>query len=136
MVTVYGGSSTRSFRVLWLLEEMGLPYVLRTVDLLHRGEDAEFLKINRGFPARYAGRGVVMVESIAIMEYLLARYGPTALAPIASDAMFPLYQQFLDLGERAWQHASTLWLPADISRPMRRGITGAHVKLSRCSSID
>lgn len=40
-----------------------------------------------------------MVESIAIMEYLVARYGPTELAPTASDAAFPLYQQFLHLGE-------------------------------------
>jgi glutathione S-transferase/3-isopropylmalate dehydratase len=43
MITVYGGPTTRSFRVIWLLEEMGLPFALRTVDLLHRGEDAEFL---------------------------------------------------------------------------------------------
>ena len=100
MITVYGGSTTRSFRVLWLLEEMGLPYALRTVDLRHRGDDAEFLKINlAGFlPAIQDGR-VVMVESIAIMEYLVARYGPTDLAPIGSDAAFPLYQQFLHLGE-------------------------------------
>ena len=46
MVTGYAGSTTRSFRVPWLLEAMGLRYALRTVDLLHRGEDAEFLKIN------------------------------------------------------------------------------------------
>ena len=53
MITVYGGSTTRSFRVLWLLEEMGLPHVLRTVDLLHRGDDAEFLKVNlAGFCSR------------------------------------------------------------------------------------
>ena len=41
----------------------------------------------------------MMVESIAIMEYLAARYGPTDLLPIASAAAFPLYQQFLHLGE-------------------------------------
>ena len=40
-----------------------------------------------------------MVESIAIMEYLLARYGPSPLAPGAGDAAFPAYQQFLHLGE-------------------------------------
>lgn len=100
MITVYGGSTTRSFRVLWLLEEMGLPYALRTVDLRHRGDDAEFLKINpAGFLPAIQDGGVVMVESIAIMEYLVARYGPTDLAPIGSDAAFPLYQQFLHLGE-------------------------------------
>jgi glutathione S-transferase len=40
-----------------------------------------------------------MVESIAIMEYLIARYGPTPLAPDPHDSAFPLYQQFLHLGE-------------------------------------
>jgi len=40
-----------------------------------------------------------MVESIAIMEYLMARYGPTPLAPDPNDPTFPAYQQFLHLGE-------------------------------------
>jgi glutathione S-transferase len=33
------------------------------------------------------------------MEYLMARYGPTPLAPSPQDAAFPAYQQFLHLGE-------------------------------------
>jgi len=33
------------------------------------------------------------------MEYLMARYGPTPLAPDAHDPAFPAYQQFLHLGE-------------------------------------
>jgi glutathione S-transferase len=42
---------------------------------------------------------VTMVESIAIMEYLMGRYGPTPLAPAPDDPAFPAYQQFLHLGE-------------------------------------
>jgi glutathione S-transferase len=100
MITIHGGSTTRSFRVLWLLEEMGIPYPLRRVDLLRPRDDAEFLKVNpAGFLPAMQDGGVAMVESIAIMEYLVARYGPTDLAPIAGDAAFPLYQQFLHLGE-------------------------------------
>jgi hypothetical protein len=38
-----------------------------------------------------------MVESIAMMEYLMARYGPTPLAPGPHDPAFPAYQQFLHL---------------------------------------
>jgi glutathione S-transferase len=99
MITVYGEG--RGFRVVWLLEEMGLPYRLRRVDLLAGVEnDAEFLAINpAGFiPAMRDGE-VSMVESIAIMEYLIARYGPTPIAPSAADPAFPTYQQFLHLGE-------------------------------------
>ena len=99
MITVYGEG--RGFRVVWLLEEMGLPYRLRDVDLLKDlAEDPEFLAINpAGFIPALVDGDVTMVESIAIMEYLLGRYGPSPLAPTAEDAAFPLYQQFLHLGE-------------------------------------
>ncbi len=99
MITVYGEG--RGFRVVWLLEEMGLPYKLRDVDLLADIEnDPEFLAINpAGFIPALRDGDVMMVESVAIMEYLIARYGPTPLAPGAQDAAFPTYQQFLHLGE-------------------------------------
>src|SRR3984957_14170334 len=99
MLTVWGEG--RGFRVVWLLEEMGLSYKLRPVDLLAGAEnDPEFMAINPGgfIPALRDG-DVVMVESIAIMEYLMARHGPTSLAPAPPDPTFPAYQQFLHLGE-------------------------------------
>jgi len=99
MITVFGEG--RGFRVVWLLEEMGLAYKLRPVDLLAGvEEDAEFLAINpAGFIPAIQDGDVTMVESIAIMEYLMARYGPTPLAPDPLDSAFPPYQQFLHLGE-------------------------------------
>jgi glutathione S-transferase len=100
MITVYGGQTSRSLRVVWLLEEMGLPYRVRQVDMLAATPDAEFLAVNPAYylPAIQDG-DVTMVESIAIMEYLMARYGPTPLAPAPDDPAFPAYQQFLHLGE-------------------------------------
>jgi glutathione S-transferase len=99
MITVWGEG--RGFRVVWLLEEMGLPYHLRDVDLLAGVEsDPEFRAINpAGFIPAITDGDVTMVESIAIMEYLMARHGPTPLAPTPDDAAFPAYQQFLHLGE-------------------------------------
>ena len=99
MITVYGEG--RGFRVVWLLEEMGLSYRLRSVDLLADvTKDTEFMAINPAgyIPALVDGEAT-MVESIAIMEYLIARYGPTPLARVPADADFPAYQQFLHLGE-------------------------------------
>ena len=99
MITVFGEG--RGFRVVWLLEEMGLPYRLRPVDLLAGVErDAEFMAVNpAGFIPAIQDGDVTMVESIAIMEYLMARYGPTPLAPSPHDPAFAAYQQFLHLGE-------------------------------------
>jgi glutathione S-transferase len=99
MITVYGEG--RGFRVVWLLEEMGLAYTLRPVDLMAGVKnDPEFLAINPGgfIPALVDG-DVIMVESIAIMQYMMARYGPTPLAPAPHDPTFPAYLQFLHLGE-------------------------------------
>jgi glutathione S-transferase/3-isopropylmalate dehydratase len=101
MITVFGGQTSRSLRVAWVMEEMGLPYRVRQVDMLDGvKDDAEFLAVNPAvyIPAIQDG-DVTMVESIAIMEYLMARYGPTPLAPAPQDPAFPAYQQFLHLGE-------------------------------------
>ena len=113
MITVFGEG--RGFRVIWLLEEMGLPYRLRDVDLLAGVEDdAEFLAINpAGFIPAIQDGEATMVESIAIMEYLMARYGPTPLAPAPHDPTFPAYQQFLHLGEAG---LATLMMPVVVSR--------------------
>ena len=104
MLTVYGEG--RGFRVVWLLEELGLAYRLRPVDLLAAEVDRDFLAINpAGFiPALQDGE-TIMVESIAILEYLLARHGSAArkmgipFAPfLALGALIALFagQQLLD----------------------------------------
>lgn len=114
MITIWGGQISRSIRVVWLLEEMGLPYEVRQVDMLAEERDPRFLALN---PADYIpvlqDGPVTMVESIAIMEYLLARHGPTPLAPAPHDPGFPAYQQFLHLGEAG---LATLMMPAIVSR--------------------
>lgn len=112
MITVWGEG--RGVRVVWLLEEMGLPYRLRGVDLLKgAANDAEFMAINPcGYIPALQDGAMVMVESIAIMEYLIARYGQggagraaspataaASLAPAADDPAYGRYQQFLHLGE-------------------------------------
>ncbi len=114
MITVWGGQTSRSIRVVWVLEEMGLPYRIRQVDMLAAEQDREFLAVNPAdyIPAMQDG-DVTMVESIAIMEYLMARYGPTSLAPAPQDPGFAAYQQFLHLGEAG---LATLMMPVVVSR--------------------
>lgn len=100
MITVWGGQTSRSIRVVWLLEEMGLAYSLRHVNMLAAEKDPAWLAVNPGdfLPAIEDGE-VTMVESVAIMEYLMGRYGPTPLQPTPADPAFPAYQQFLHMGE-------------------------------------
>ena len=100
MIAVYGSFPTRSLRVMWALEELGIDYEMRPVDLRKRMEDAEFIAINpSGFLPAMRDGDVTMVDSIAILEYINARYGNGRLAPQPNEAAFPLYQQFLHLGE-------------------------------------
>jgi glutathione S-transferase len=67
MITVFGGQTSRSLRVVWLLEEMGLPCRVRQVDMVAEIPDAGLLAVN---PADYIPElqngEVTMVESIAI----------------------------------------------------------------------
>ena len=101
MITVYGGFPSRSLRVIWALEELGLEYHVRPVNLRKRMEDAEFMAINpAGFLPAMQDGDIAMVDSIAILEYLIARYDSGGiLAPKPDDSRFALYQQFLHIGE-------------------------------------
>lgn len=99
MITVWGEG--RGFRVIWLLEELGLPYRLRDVDLLKGAEsDPEFMAINPGgfIPALQDGDEVI-VESVAILQYLLGRYGPSPLMVEPADPAYGAWLQFMVLGE-------------------------------------
>ncbi len=100
MLTVFHAPRTRSIRILWMLEEMGLAYEVRPVDFPRHRADAEFMRLNPAGTIPVLTDGdVVISDSVAIMEYLGRRHGPTVLAPDASDPTFPAYLQFLLLGE-------------------------------------
>ena len=96
MITVFHAPRTRSLRVVWMLEEMGLPYEVRPVDFPRHYADEEFMRLNPvgSIPALMDGSVV-----IAIIEYLAARYGPTGLTPQPSETSFPSYLQYLHFGE-------------------------------------
>ena len=100
MITVYGQPPTRALRVIWMREEMGIPYEVRAVDFAARAEDADFIDANPvgSFPALRDG-DVTMMESCAILEYLGGRYGPTPIAPGPDDPSYPAYLTYLHFGE-------------------------------------
>jgi glutathione S-transferase len=100
MITVYGAPPTRAMRVIWMLEEMGVPYEVQPVAFEKRLEDADFIKASPtgSFPGIRDG-DVCLMESCAILEYLGARHGPTPLTPLPSDPRYPAYISYLHFGE-------------------------------------
>ena len=98
MLKIFHASGSRSLRVIWMAEEMGLDYELAP-EAIGRSSP-EFIAVNpaRALPAIIDG-DVAMSESVAIVQYLAARYGPTPLAPAADDPTYPAYLQYLVYGE-------------------------------------
>jgi glutathione S-transferase len=98
MIKVFHSPRTRSLRVIWMLEEMGLPYEVEPASLMQPSE--AFLKASpaRTLPAIIDG-DVVLTESVAILQYLGTWYGPTPLTPQPQDPGYADYLQFLVLGE-------------------------------------
>lgn len=95
MLTVHHLGKSQSERIVWLCEELGLPYQLKVYD-----RD----KVTRLAPPEYKAlhplgaapviddNGLVLAESGAIVEYLTARYGKGRLV-LAPD--HPDYGQFV-----------------------------------------
>lgn len=86
---VWHGPNTRSTGTVWLVEELGVPYELRKVDVFG-GEtrEAEFLKINPAgkVPAiRHKGR--TLTEMAAISLYLCDEFPDAGLAPAIGDPL-------------------------------------------------
>ena len=109
MIELYHCVDARSFRVLWALEEMGLPYRLHLLPFPPRILQPDYLEKNPlGTVPLMIDGDVRMTESAAIPQYLATRHGPTPLA-VAMDE--PDYGLWLD-----WLHRSeaTLTFPLTI----------------------
>ena len=102
MLVVHHLNDSRSQRVLWLLEELGLPYEIR-----HHQRDA----VTRLAPPALKdvhplGKSPVlvdgtrtMIESGAIIDYLIRRHGQGRLQPQPQLPLYDEYQQWLHFAE-------------------------------------
>jgi len=100
MITLFHAPRTRSQKVMWMLEELGVAYEGRRVAFQDRDHDEEFMALNpAGFLPVMKDGETVLVESPAIMEYVAARYGPTPLVPGPTDRAYPAYLQYFHFGE-------------------------------------
>jgi glutathione S-transferase len=101
MLKLHHAPNSRSVRIVWLLEELGLPYALERYTLA--GADMrtpEFRALNPMGRVPILEDGDVMLnESGAITEYVLSRHAPGQLRPDAQDAEYPAYLQWLHFSE-------------------------------------
>ena len=122
MLTLYHCSSARSFRPLWTLEEMGLPYELKMLPFPPRVHAREYLAINPLGTIPLLVDGVTrMTESAAICEYLVSRYGPSPLAVNVDEPDYGFYLNWLHHGEATLTFPQTLVLRyGEMEPPERR----------------
>lgn len=98
MLTLYHAPRTRSVRILWLLEELGLDYELRKVDFVPPSQTFSQRTPLGKLPVIEDG-DVVICESGAILEYVLERYGDGRLAPPVDSSLRGPFLQWIHFAE-------------------------------------
>jgi len=102
MVVVHHLNNSRSQRVLWLLEELGVPYEVKRYE-----RDAKSMLAPPALLAVHplgkspviVDGGVTVAESGAIIEYLVGKYGDGRLMPPAGTAQRLRYTYWLHYAE-------------------------------------
>lgn len=121
MSILYHCVSARSFRVLWLLEELRLPYELRMLAFPPRVHHRAFLDLNpRGTVPLFIDGELGMTESAAICEYLAQRHSPGNLAVAADEPDFGGYLNYLHMSDATLTFPQTLVLRYSRFEPQER----------------
>lgn len=99
MIIVHHLGVSQSDRIVWLLEELELPYELKWYD---RGPDKlappEYLALHPAATAPVIRDGdVVLAESAAICEYLCQRHGGGRLSILPASQSYPDYLYWMQM---------------------------------------
>lgn len=105
MLKIYHSPATRGFRVMWVCEELGVPYEIRPVDFSasyrHSAEWRAMHPISK-VPVMDDG-SLRMHGSCAMIQYILARYGKGRLQPSSEDPAYAHFLQWLWFSEATFQ---------------------------------
>ena len=125
-IKLYHCANARSFRVLWALEELGLPYELEVMPFPPRFRVEGYKDLNPlgTVPACFID-GALMTESAAIPHVLATRFGPSELAVAADDPAYPAYMNFLFMGEATLTFPQTIHLRYTRLEPPERRVPQA-----------
>ncbi len=111
MITLYHCAGARSFRPLWTLEKLRLPYDLKMLPFPPRALAKEYLGLNPlGTIPLLLDGDTRMTESAAIVQFLVTRYGPTPLAVGVEEPDYGAYLNWLHFGEATLTFPQTLVL--------------------------
>lgn len=102
MIVVHHLNDSRSQRILWLLEELGLPYEIKTYfrDATTRLAPAELKAVHPlGKSPVITEDGATINESGAIIDYILRRHAAGRLAPPVGTTGYEQHQQWLHYAE-------------------------------------
>lgn len=126
MIELYHCVDTRSFRALWALEEMGLPYRLHVLPFPPRTHRPDFLAINPlGTVPLLIDGAVRMTESAAITQYLATRYAPSPLAVDVDEEDYALWLDWLHRSEATLTFPQTIVLRYTRMEPEERRLRQA-----------
>ena len=111
MITLYHCHAARSFRPLWMLEEMGLPYDLKMLPFPPRVFAKEYLSLNPlgTIPLMIDGE-TKMTESSGICHYLGTRHGPTPLIVGVDEAAYGAFLNWMYFSDATLTFPQTLVL--------------------------
>jgi len=98
VIKLYHAPQTRSVRVLWLLDELGLPYELEAVTYTPPVTPFSQRTPSGKLPVIQDG-DLIMFESGAILEYVLERYGQGRLAPAPGTPLRGPFLQWVHFAE-------------------------------------
>jgi glutathione S-transferase len=96
MLKLHHAPNSRSGRILWLLEELQLPYELNRMDFHPKAlkSDEHRARHPLGRVPVLEDGDVMIYESGAIVEYIIARHTDGALKPAPDSPLFPRYLQW------------------------------------------
>ena len=111
MITLHHCVSARSFRPLWMLEEIGLSYELRMLPFPPRVLSRPYLDVNPlGTVPMLSDGAMRMTESAAICQYLATRFSAGQLDVGRDEPDFGPYLNYLHFGEATLTFPQTLVL--------------------------
>jgi glutathione S-transferase len=100
-LVIYHAESRRSERIVWLCEELGIPYELKYKRGDVAGSFADIRKINPGMAVAptVIYNGQLLVESAAIIQVILDREGKGRLVPAVTSSDYPTHMMFMHFAE-------------------------------------